>query len=303
MAAIERTAVVALLIASASCRGCREQSAPPAPPQPGSAAAPPAGAPAHAPVDAPAEAEEPSILPPHIALSVHGAAKVELGPGWGWVIDASALDRDAFVPDAGPKRSPGVDGGAASAAFSLQLSRADGTPVPLKAASVAVPPSAQEIAEGGTIAEARWLVGPQDTQLPPGKYELVAVLEAPAAGAGWSGRTVSGPVRVTIAAPPSPLTPAWMEQERLVRARYAEAASDLASARAEIEALLKAQPENISALTAKGDLQATADDKAGALQTFELALSLLEKRDQPPPEPPTYLLHRQRDLALALRKK
>src|SRR5260370_24287054 len=188
-----RSVVVGLLVAAAGCRGCRDKPAPPAPapPTPKTEAPPP--------VDTPIEAEESSILPPHVALAVHGSAKIELGPGWGWGIDASALDRDAFLPDAGPTRSSRADAGGPSAAFSLQLSRADGTPVPLKAVTAAVPPSDPELAlEGETIAEARWLVAPENTQFAPGKYQLIATLEEPAvADARSSGRTTPGPVRIT----------------------------------------------------------------------------------------------------------
>jgi hypothetical protein len=296
-----RSVLVGLLVAAAGCRGCRDTPTPPAPPTPKTQAPLSVDTPA----DTPVEAEESSILPPHVALAVHGSAKIELGPGWGWVIDASALDREAFLPDAGPTRPSRADAGGPSAAFSLQLSLADGTPVPLKTVSAAAPPSDPEFAlEGETIAEARWLVAPESTQLAPGKYQLIATLEVPAvADAGWSGRTTSGPVRITIAAPPSPVTTDWAGHERLVKAHYAEAAGDVAGARAEIEALLKAQPENISALTVKGDLQEASNDKAGALKTFELALSILAKSGAETQEPPVYLLHRQRDLALALDKK
>lgn len=289
--------IIALPIAIAGCSGCRKKSTPSAPPPP-KAEAP------SAPASPQLEAEAVEIEPLHIALSVHASANIELGSGWGWVIDASVLDRDALQPDAGASRLPRPDGGGPSSSFSLELTRADGTKVPLKAVPAAPPPADPEgSSEGETIAEARWLVAPEDTGLAPGKYELVASLEAPAfADAGWGGRTTGGPVRITIAAPPSPVTPAWVEQEKLVKAHYAQAKGDLAGARAEIDALLVAQPENVAALSAKGDLQDAANDKAGALETFEQALSILAKSNEDREEPPVYLLQRRRELALALGK-
>lgn len=289
--------VLALLIAMAGCKGCRERSLPSAPPTPKAEAPPP-------PAGAQLEAEESEIEPPHLALSIHGSAKLELGSGWGWVIDASALDRDAVLSDAGPKQWSRPDAGGPAAAFSLQLSQANGTAVPLNAVSAPAPRFDPQIAvEGDTIAQARWLVAPEHTRLPPGKYQLVATLDVPAvADAGFSGRTTSGPVRITIADPPSPMTPAWLQEEKLVKAHYAQARGDLAGARAEVDALVAAQPGNVAALTAKGDLQDAANDKAGALKTFEQALSILAQSDEEATEPPLYLLHRQRDLASALGK-
>lgn len=293
--AARRSIFIALLIALGGCRACRDWHSPAAPPTPRASAPPPA------PV---AEANESPAPAPEIAASVHGSAAVELAPGWGWIIDATALNPDAFQARAKTMQLIGSGAGWTSA-FSVQLKRADGTAVPLNAVLTGEPPSTATLPlDRETVARARWLVTPQDTQLPPGKYQLVVAAEAPAAAdAGWSGRTESPPVRITIVAPPSPATPAWEERERLIKAHYAEATGDGVGARAEIDALLASQPENVSALTVKGNLQEAANDKAGALKTYDQALSILEKRGLDALEPPVYLLHRRRDLALSLGNK
>lgn len=241
---------------------------------------------------------------PQLAAAVNGSAQVDLAPGWGWVIEASAMNPRLFQSDAGTMQLSGPDGGWASA-FSLHLSGPDRKPLPLKAVLSSARPSTPTAAlDSDADAEARWLVAPEDTQLAVGKYELVVTLDAPGgADAGWSGRAASPPVQLTITAPPSPVTPAWAEHERLVKSHYAQARGDIAAARAEIDALLSTQPENVTALAVKGNLQEAANDKEGALKTYELALSIVAKRDVEAPEPPTYLLHRQRELSLALGKK
>jgi hypothetical protein len=180
-----------------------------------------------------AEANESPAPAPEIAASVNGSAVVEMAPGWGWIIDATALNPDAFQARAKTMQLVGSGAGWTSA-FSVQLRRADGTAVPLNAVLTGDPPSTATLPlDRETVARARWLVAPQDTQLPPGKYQLVVAAEAPAAGVG---------------------------------------------ARAEIDALLASQPENVSALTVKGNLQEAANDKAGALKTYDQALAILEKR-------------------------
>lgn len=240
---------------------------------------------------------------PQVAAAVFGSTRIQLAPGLGWVIEASAMNPGLFQPDAGTMLLSS-SGGSWAAAFSLQLTDERGKPVPLKATLKSSRPSTPA-AELGADADAEvfWLVAPEDAQFPLGRYELIATLEAPAAaGAGWIGRAKSPPVQITIGQPRSPPTPASTAHERLVKARYAQAAGDIAGARAEIDALVAAQPENVVALTVQGDLQETANDKKSALKTYELALSVIEKRGPAGPEPATYLLRRQQELSRALRK-
>jgi hypothetical protein len=134
------------------------------------------------------------------------------------------------------------------------------------------------------------------SQVPPGEYSVIAVLEVSAAATLpqdlWRGRVASQPVKLKISpirAKPSPAEQATMNMHR---AEFFSTTRDWSNALASAQAALKDDPSLIRAHMVQGEAMEAQGDLEGARGAFSQALRLFDEQYPDSYERPQYLIHR-----------
>jgi hypothetical protein len=150
------------------------------------------------------------------------------------------------------------------------------------------------------VASVFAIVPPQDSlSLAAGAFSLRAVFDATGATpSAWQGVTSSAPAVLTLAPPNGAPNNQEFALERMLRATLFSLKGQLAPARAEIEAILAADPGNAGALTFLGDLQENAGQLDDAIDSYQLALLAAAPVGSAAglKDPPSWILSRNGDL-------
>lgn len=152
--------------------------------------------------------------------------------------------------------------------------------------------------------EIGWLLSPEHAAaLPPGEYELVAVLDTTGSTdeKAWKGTARSLPAAVRIADLTASPSPQQEIESFLLLAQYDTAVGDPARAAVRVDELLAKHPKSIAGLSAKGDLLAAAGKADEALRFYNLAIGLILAANPKASEPPRVLLQKRNALLNAAR--
>jgi tetratricopeptide (TPR) repeat protein len=224
--------------------------------------------------------EQPASGAPLLSLSLNDATELELHRGWPLIVRASVLHPAAFAP--GPEPAAPVAIADAGAALRVRVVNPAGEAQswPLHAASPL--PAELRLERDASADTAWWLDGAETAALPDGRYALVAEL----------GAATSPPALLTLSPEPAPLPPERAREKRLRALELLLLRGDHAAARAEVDALLRADADDLAALEASGDLYAAEGRKPEAFEAYSRALHSFFERDPKPPEPPVALLRK-----------
>jgi hypothetical protein len=153
------------------------------------------------------------------------------------------------------------------------------------------PPARQLTLTGADVGVAAWWVSPADSAaIPPGEYTLDAILDSTNAPAGWQGIALGEPVRVTVAAEPSPLGVDLRSEKALALANFEVSRGGLDAALRHVEVLLDRDPGNLGALLFRAEiLELTGEDRA-ALEAYRATLDAFDAAHPDSPEPPVDLI-------------
>ena len=159
-----------------------------------------------------------------------------------------------------------------------------------------------------TTGQAEYLLGPSVAlQVPPGAYDVVAILEVPSdakpAADRWQGRVQSPPVRLTIVPKPDHLSPAQEEEANLQLIRYYRKAKDSVQALQLAEKVLATNNSSIPALVMVGELKEEQGNLKDALKSYQAALAQFDKQYPNSYEPPEYLILKTSGLLAKLRSQ
>jgi hypothetical protein len=244
-----------------------------------------AGAEAAAPVW-----EEPAGDAPRLSLSLNDAAELELHRGWPLIVRASLLHPAAFDAAASEPEPVRIAGAGATLRVRVASQAGEAQSWPLHEAA----PLPDELALGrdDSADTLWWLDGAETAALADGRYTLVAALDTTGAGSGWRGVAESPPASLTLSPEPAPLAPELAHEKRRRTLALLLLRGEHAAARAEVDALLREQPDDLAALEASGDLHAAEGREREALDAYAQALHVFFARDPQPPEPPAELLRK-----------
>ncbi len=304
---------LALLGAAALCfamislvlnRGDRKRPLTPAPDAPMTAAsgAGPSTGPATAPsTNAAAPVAGAGGAAPKVSLTVNGSRRAQVTRGWPVIVRATLLHPADFSRSAAvdPITVTGRGGSAWTSSIRLSVRNERGggggaVEWPLQPPGPA--PTSVTVARRSP-ASADWYLTPEQTALlPEGDFALVAVLETP----GGAASSPSVPVELEVRAAPAAPQPHEQAEMHLLVANYHFLRGDAASALAELDRLLAAQPSHVTALALKAELLASQNRFDDALAACAKAIDAhLEQSPGNGDEPPHDLLQLQRDLMRA----
>jgi hypothetical protein len=235
---------------------------------------------ATAPALAPPVWDEPASGTPPISLSVNDAAELELHRGWPLILRASVLHPAAFEASDAPVEPFVVPGAAAALRVRVANAAGEAQSWPLHAAATL--PDELRLEHDGSADAVWWLDGAETAALADGRYTLVAEL-----GAATSPRA-----SVTLSPEPVPLPPERARAKRLRGLALLLLRGESAAARAEVDALLREDPDDLAALELSGDLLAADGRTAEARDAYSRALHSIFESDPKPPEPPVTLLRK-----------
>lgn len=229
---------------------------------------------------------------PRLSLAVNSGLGTELVAGWPILIEARLISPAAFVAG-GPPLTIGLKGRPWTEAVRVEITRGGGgVEWPLQLATLADPRVTLDADRGGV---ATWFVTPEDSaRIRPGEYDFVAVLDTSegALPGTWRGRTESVPATVSLRGPEPPA-----EADAVLRRhaflRYFLARGKRPEASEEVDALLRDDPDDVTALALKSDLLAEDGRVAAALDVVARAMDLIRSEDPNAAEPPIALVERQ----------
>jgi len=250
--------VARVVVASLALAGCGKKHEPAA--EGSSSAAPATSAAGSAtPIAAPRPARDPNA--PHISIAVTAATGTTAYSGWPLLVVADLRHPAAPITI---RDWP--------SALALTVSDAAGKPVswPWHLATRAT--GALELApdEAGEVG---WWLAPDDTaHLPAGTYRIRVAL----GGAHSETRIVK------LQAPPATLDDATAAGAALRLAALHALQGDLATARADVNALLAKQPDHWQALAVLGDLAQAAGKPAEARDAYDRAIAAYPATTEPP---------------------
>ena len=259
---------VLLGCALAACGGDEERD-------PGAAGRPDAPA-----AGAPPAWDEPASGAPLLSLSLNDAAALELHRGWPLIVRVSVLHPAAFEPSATPAEPVVIAD--AGAALRVRVTDQAGAEQTWPLHSAAPLPPELRLERDASADTFWWLDGAETAALSDGRYEVVAEL----------GAATSPPAAVTLSPEPAPLPPERARQKRLRVLALLLLRGDGAAARAEVDALLREDPDDLAALEVSGDLFAAEGRAAEASDAYSRALHVFFERNPKPPEPPVSLLRK-----------
>jgi hypothetical protein len=224
--------------------------------------------------------EEPASGAPLLSISLNDAAALDLHRGWPLIVRVSLLHPAAFEPAAAPAEAVVIADAEAALRVRVTNQAGEAQSWPLHAAA----PLAAELRleRDGSAETFWWLDGAETAALADGRYTLVAEL----------GAAKSPAAAVTLSPEPTPLPPERARQKRLRIVALLLLRGESAAARAEVEALLREDPDDIVALEVSGDLFAAEGRAAEARGAYSRALQVFFARNPKPSEPPVALLRK-----------
>jgi hypothetical protein len=146
-----------------------------------------------------------------------------------------------------------------------------------------------------TSGQLAWWVSSADTSsIAAGTYQVIATLDTTGATDpnAFNGQASSAVVTLTFANEPSTLTPEQLEKKYLLFAFYDVLQGNTSQALTDVDNLLAAQPQNLTAMVAKGDLLQQSGKTADALTIYDQAIAAFYATTPDAPEPPVELLNR-----------
>jgi tetratricopeptide (TPR) repeat protein len=227
---------------------------------------------------------EPASGEPLLSLSLNDATELALHRGWPLVVRVSVLHPAAFEPGAAAAEPVRIAD--AGAALRVRVANAAGEAQSWPLHPAAPLPAALDL-ELDTSADALfWLDGAETAALADGRYTLAAEL----------GAATSPPAALALSPEPSPLSPERAREKRLRLLALLLLRGEPAAARAEVDALLSEDPDDLAALELSGDLLAAEGRPAEARDAYSRALHVFFQRDPKPTEPPAKLLRKRQAL-------
>ena len=227
---------------------------------------------------------------PAISLSVNEEGDTTAYRGWPFIVTLQV------IPPAFGSESPAEDfvltSGAGAWTTSLRfILKKNGVEVGVWPLSPIGSPPAGLTLSPRDLGLAAWWVLPTDTaSIPPGDYSLEATLDTTSSPEGWKGVALSGPVKVSVSAEPSPLDAVLEAQKALAFACFLSGTGAYAEALQIVNHLLTSQPANIGALLFRAEILELSGDDPGALAAFESAADAFYTAYPDAEEPPVALL-------------
>jgi tetratricopeptide (TPR) repeat protein len=229
---------------------------------------------------APPAWHEPASDEPLLSLSLNDAAELALHRGWPLIVRVSVLHPAAFEP--GAAAAAPVRIAAAGAALRVRVANQAGEAQSWPLHPAAPLPAEQSLEPDASADAVFWLDGAETSALADGRYTLVAEL----------GAATSPPAAVTLSPEPAPLPPERAREKRLRLLALLLLRGEQAAAQAEVDALLREDPDDLAALEVSGDLLAAQGRTAEARDAYSRALRAFFQRDPKPTEPPVALLRK-----------
>jgi hypothetical protein len=228
---------------------------------------------------APPAWHEPASDAPLLSLSLNDATDLALHRGWPVIVRVSVLHPAAFEPGAAAPAPVRI---ADTAALRVRVANEAGQAQSWPLHPAAPLPAEQSLERDASADALFWLDGAETAALADGRYTLVAEL----------GAATSPPAAVTLSPEPAPLPPERAREKRLRLLALLLLRGEQAAARAEVDALLREDPDDLAALEVSGDLLAAEDRTGEARDAYARALRVFFQREPRPTEPPVELLRK-----------
>jgi hypothetical protein len=233
---------------------------------------------------------------PQLSLSANSARVLHLPKGWPLLARVVVLHSQRFSRAAGvPPLRLAPPALTWADAIAIQATRTDGGDTAPWDLQLSVPPEDPVLLlPNRSSVNAVWRMSSDATAvLPVGTYRLTASLEIKNSD-GWNGRVQSVPVTVRVI-DTHPTPEDELRKQRLL-IQYALLGNDADAAGRMADELLKTQPKDVFALSAKAQLLELANDYPKAYIFAARAVRAAAEKRQPSEDPPVALLELARRL-------
>lgn len=227
---------------------------------------------------------------PEFAISINDAEEAAISPGWPLILDATITSSDGGAVALGQNWSE---------AFRIEVRNAGGDRVDLSWRLVRARPDAmtlEKLQEG----EAVWVLPPESTSdLAPGAYTIVVLLDA-----GDGGESVgTRPLRLTVQSEPGLLSDEMDAEKALLQGQYALLTGDLDPAMEPLDGLVQRQPNLMPAFALRGDVHFAAGRWSEALDDYRSAIEIFKAQNPDEVHRPRLLYFKRDRAAVNLAKQ
>jgi hypothetical protein len=149
--------------------------------------------------------------------------------------------------------------------------------------------------DAADVGYAGWWLSPDETaHLATGDFKLTIRLDTRGSSQGWKGTAASQTIVLHLKPPPPQVSGALQALHARRVADWHMLQGDNRAAAGDIDALLAQQPNDVPALTLKGDLLMNAGHAPDAITAYDRAIALAVAQQPKDAEPPRILLSKRR---------